>query len=240
MTAPVARDRLAALLRDAMNAASDPYVRFDLNDGRVAADRLLAASVLPPDTLDHWRDLLREGLRAIPADTPWAIQTRAALEAASGTPEPPPDWNPMPTGRSYRGRAVPPPAAPGLREAAALAGALDATGDELGRQVAKSEVYRLGLADAAANLRRHETALGGLILAIRGEDRVCRLCGAVESQVHLPDCPVSEAVRITHPEYVRALAETPGEPAHPRSCSSWFASDATTGEGICDCGLVAP
>jgi len=38
---------------------------------------------------------------------------------------------------------------------------------------------------------------------------------------------------------ILALAETP-EPAHPRSCSSWFASDATTGEGICDCGLVDP
>ena len=36
---------------------------------------------------------------------------------------------------------------------------------------------------------------------------------------------------------ILALAETP-EPAHPRSCSSWFASDATTGEGICDCGLA--
>ena len=26
---------------------------------------------------------------------------------------------------------------------------------------------------------------------------------------------------------------------HPRSCSCWFASDATTGEGICDCGLAS-
>lgn len=34
------------------------------------------------------------------------------------------------------------------------------------------------------------------------------------------------------------LADTVPVDRHPKSCSIWFASDATTGEGICDCGLA--
>ena len=48
------------------------------------------------------------------------------------------------------------PLADALHEADALAGALDATGDELGRWVKKAEVYRLGLADAAARANKAE------------------------------------------------------------------------------------
>jgi hypothetical protein len=93
---------------------------------------------------------------------------------------------------------------------------LDAAGDELGRQVAKSETYRLGLAENTANLRRHEVALDGLIRALRDDAGRCRLCSAVASQVHLPECPVSVAVDITHPEYRRA-ALVPATPEKPNA-----------------------
>lgn len=48
------------------------------------------------------------------------------------------------------------PAAARDGDADALAGALDATGDELGRWIKKAEVYRLGLADAAARANKAE------------------------------------------------------------------------------------
>ena len=34
------------------------------------------------------------------------------------------------------------------------------------------------------------------------------------------------------------LTDTVPADRHPRRCSRWFASDATTGEAICDCGLA--
>ena len=164
MTDPVARDRLAALLDDAAMAAwldhLNPQAPWPMDSMLFIADRLLAAGVLPPDTLAKVRAEVEAEHLFVGADAGATMRMseverarnyRArvlatldrALEAASGTPEPPADhehyWTDAPDDETgwhcticglteYPGMkdevtpnealgVVPPPAAPGLREA---------------------------------------------------------------------------------------------------------------------------
>ena len=145
MTDPVARDRLATLVRVAQNG--DPLDYLDHGDlADYIADRLLAAGVLPPDTLAKVLDLLERGK---------TFAARALLrEAASDTTEPPANldartllgylWdatgkNPGTRVRDLfaendplvadveRALAVPPQPPPGLRERRVLANLLRMT-----------------------------------------------------------------------------------------------------------------
>ena len=141
-------------------------------------------------------------------------------------------------------RAVPPPAAPGLpAELRALSEAAtsgewawfdDGPGSPYLATVKMGRVYVMGFA-------RKGMQFAQPVFQVRQGNRPGS--GVMQTAAEIgpnwkkhPDA----ALIVAAVNYVRALAETPSEPAHPRSCSSWFASDATTGEGICDCGLVDP
>ena len=141
MTDPVARNRLAALLNDAAMAAwldhLNPQAPWPMDSMLFVADYLLTAGVLPPDVLDTTR-FCRYGHPTPLHD--FCAQGHPLLDrvlkAASGTPEPPrllevslmPDGTLDPATVAYvRDRAsLPPPAAPGLREAVNTDTILDA------------------------------------------------------------------------------------------------------------------
>src|SRR3990167_1038943 len=85
MTDPVARDRLAALLREDVTYWEDRLAQHP-EDATVWADRLLAAGVLPPDTLakvraicDEWGGTDSWGVHYIYTST--LLERLAALEA---------------------------------------------------------------------------------------------------------------------------------------------------------------